>query len=356
MMKILSVVGARPQFVKLFPVHLAAVKHGVTHRIVHTGQHYDPKMSENIFVDLGIPEPDVNLEVGSGSHAEQTGQMIMGLEPVIEAEKPDWVLVYGDTNSTIAAALAATKIHVPVAHLEAGLRSGNRMMPEELNRIATDHLSDVLLAPTRQAMEQLGREGLAEKSFLVGDVMVDACFLTRDRVLAHPPVIPSAFAAETSFALATIHRAENTNSKDRIEKILTWLGQQDIEVRLLAHPRLVSKCHEFGLSIADFGVQPFEPLTYSEMIFALASAAGVITDSGGLQKEAFLMRVPSVTVRTETEWPETFVGGWNVLDNALSLDVVKHFQRDRGETNFEAFGDGDAAERVIRILTEKAQR
>lgn len=355
-MKILSVVGARPQFVKLFPIHRAAVRHGVTHRIVHTGQHYDPKMSENIFADLGIPEPDLNLEVGSGSHAEQTGQMLIGLEPVIESEKPDWVLVYGDTNSTIAAALAATKIHVPVAHLEAGLRSGNKLMPEEHNRIATDHLSDILLAPTQQAMQQLDREGLGEKSFLVGDVMVDACFLTRDRVLVHPPTMPPAFETETDFALATIHRAENTNTRERIEQILTWLGQQEIEVRLLAHPRLVRKCNEFGLTISDFGVHPFEPLSYSEMIFALASAMGVITDSGGLQKEAFLMRVPCVTVRTETEWPETLVGGWNVLDNDLSMNATNHFRSAHTEANVEVFGDGHSAERVIELLIQEAKR
>lgn len=355
-MKILSVVGARPQFVKLFPIHRAVMKHGLTHRIVHTGQHYDPKMSENIFDDLGIPEPDVNLEVGSGSHAQQTGQILIGLEPVIEAEKPDWVLVYGDTNSTIAAALAATKIHVPVAHLEAGLRSGNKLMPEEHNRIATDHLSDILFAPTQQAMQQIEREGLREKSFLVGDVMVDACFLTRDRVLAHPPVMPSAFEAETDFALATIHRAENTNSRERIEQILTWLGQQEIEVRLLAHPRLVGKCNEFGLTISDFGVHPFEPLSYSEMIFALTAAKGVITDSGGLQKEAFLMRVPCVTVRAETEWPETLDGDWNVLDNDLSMNVATHFRNEHTGADFEVFGDGCAAERVVELLIREAKR
>lgn len=354
-MKILSVVGARPQFVKLFPVHLAAMKQGVTHRIVHTGQHYDPNMSEHIFADLGIPEPDVNLEVGSGSHAQQTGKMLMGIESVLEAEKPDWVLVYGDTNSTVAAALAAVKIHVPVAHLEAGLRSGNKMMPEEHNRIATDHLSDILLAPTHQAMQQLEREGLGEKSFLVGDVMVDACFLTRDRVVAHPPAMPSAFEAETDFVLATIHRAENTSSRERIEQILAWLGQQDIEVRLLAHPRLVGKCEEFGLVLTDFGVRPFEPLNYSEMIFALTSAKGVITDSGGLQKEAFLMRVPCITVRTETEWPETLAGGWNVLDNGLSLKAAQHFAAARAEVNFDVFGDGHSAERVIEILTREVK-
>lgn len=355
-MKILSVVGARPQFVKLFPIHRAAMKYGVTHRIVHTGQHYDPNMSEHIFADLGIPEPDVNLEVGSGSHAQQTGKILMGLEPFIQSEKPDWVLVYGDTNSTVAAALAAVKIHVPVAHLEAGLRSGNKMMPEEHNRVATDHLSDILLAPTQQAMQQLECEGLGKKSFLVGDVMVDACVLTRERVLAHPPKMSPAFEAEADFALATIHRAENTSSKERIKQILVWLGQQDIEVRLLAHPRLVGKCEEFGLVLSDFGVRPFEPLNYSEMVFALTAAKGVITDSGGLQKEAFLMRVPCVTVRTETEWPETLVGGWNVLDNNLSMNVVERFATARTEINSDVFGDAHAAERVIEVLIEESSR
>lgn len=349
-MKILSVVGARPQFVKLFPMHTAAVLAGIEHRIVHTGQHYDPNMSALIFQDLGIPEPDVNLEIGSGSHAEQTGAMLMALEPVILHEKPDWVLVYGDTNSTLAAALASVKIHVPVAHLEAGLRSGNTLMPEEHNRIATDHLSNVLLAPTPEAMQHLGNEGLGERSYLVGDVMVDACNLTLQRVLADPPQMPSAFDSKAEYAIATIHRAENTDSSKRIESILQWLSSQDLEIRLLAHPRFVNKCKEFGIDLDSFGVKLFKPLTYSQMIFALNNAKGVVTDSGGLQKEAFLMRLPTITVRKETEWSDTLTGGWNILDNDLTANFHAHFGKARQAANFDVFGTGDSASRALQIL------
>lgn len=348
-MKILSVVGARPQFIKLAPVHLAAQKFGIEHIVVHTGQHYDPSMSQLIFSDLGLPNPKYNLEIGSGSHAFQTGNMMIGLEPIISAENPDWVLVYGDTNSTIAAALSAVKIHTKVAHLEAGLRSSNRAMPEEHNRIATDHLSDILFAPTEQAMIQLEKENLGEKSYLVGDVMVDACLTVKENAIH-----VSSKDKVSNYVICTIHRAENTNSKNRITEILQKLANINFEVRLVAHPRLMAKCDEFGIDLHNFGVHVLPPLSYSQMVKAVLGAVGVITDSGGLQKEAFLLETPCVTVRTETEWPETVSSGWNILDPEISSDVEAFFVHKRSAPDIAVYGDGLAAEKMISVLLENA--
>jgi UDP-N-acetylglucosamine 2-epimerase (non-hydrolysing) len=355
-MKIVSVVGARPQFIKLAPIHFAAEKLGVEHKVIHTGQHYDPAMSEELFGDLGLPAPDYNLEIGSGSHAIQTGKILMAIEPLLQAEKPDWVLVYGDTNSTVAAALAAVKLHIPVAHLEAGLRSGNRAMPEEHNRIATDHLADLLLAPTDSAVVHLQGEGLGARTELVGDVMVDVCWLTRGRTQDTPPRLPAAFTGIDEYIVATLHRAENTGAKERIEQLLDWLADQHVPVILLVHPRLLAKAQEFGLTLERPGIVLCEPLTYSQMVYAVSNAQGVITDSGGLQKEAFLLNSPCITLRTETEWPETVESGWNVLaPNPEGFDSKTFFQSARPPIIGLPFGDGGASERTIAALQANAK-
>ena len=349
-MKILSVVGARPQFVKLSPIDVALRAAGHEHIIVHTGQHYAPELSKALFTDLGMPAPHVNLEVGSGSHARQTAGMLVGLEEAFLSFAPDWVLAYGDTNSTLAAALAAVKLQRPIAHLEAGLRSGNRLMPEEHNRVVTDHLSDLLLAPTETAMNHLSAEGLAERSRLVGDVMADVCYRVLGAVTASAPTMPDGWIDSPEAVLATVHRAENTDDPQRLEFVLDQLAGVAGPVLLVAHPRLVAKASEFALSLERPGLRPISSLNYSQMVYAVSRAAGVITDSGGLQKEAYLLGTPCITIRTETEWPETLVDGRNVVDPNFDVDATAHFARKQSRPTTTAFGDGHAAEKVVEAL------
>lgn len=349
-MRILSVVGARPQFIKLAPVDRAIRERGHEHIILHTGQHYAAELSENLFIDLGIPEPDVNLSIGSGSHAKQTAAMMVGIEEELIRLQPDWVLVYGDTNSTIAAAIAASKIHIPIAHLEAGLRSFNRIMPEELNRIATDHLADLLLAPSETAMGHLADEGLTDISVLVGDVMVDVCLQTQERVSAEPPVMPEAFGTQQPYYLATIHRAENTDDPARLAFVLQRIASSSKPVLLIAHPRLVNKAKEFGIDLQQSTITVLPSLSYSQMVYAVSNAEGVLTDSGGLQKEAFILNTPCLTARTETEWSETARLGWNKVDPHLESDFEEYFSAHRGPRQEEPFGTGDAAERTVIAL------
>lgn len=355
-MKIVSVVGARPQFVKLAPIHKAALAAGVEHVIVHTGQHYDPMLSDVFFEDLGIGAPDVHLGVGSGSHGTQTGAMLAALDGVFDEHRPDWVLVYGDTNSTIAATLSAVKMHIPVAHLEAGLRSFNRRMPEEHNRVMTDHAADLLLAPTQVAVDHLAHEGLAERTVLVGDVMTDVLFDVRDHVGEEGSILLDELGLEAGgYYLATIHRAENTDDAARLAEIASALGSLDRPVVLLAHPRVVAKAAAHGIDMNQGTLIAHAPLAYPDLIAAALSSAGVVTDSGGLQKEAFLLRVPCTTVRTETEWVETVQLGWNVLANTAD-EIASSVDRARpSDTDAQPYGDGRAAERVIEVLT-RSQR
>lgn len=354
-MKILSVVGARPQFVKLAPVHRAAAAAGVDHVIVHTGQHYDPMLSDIFFADLRIAAPNAHLGVGSASHGVQTGLMLSALDAVLAEHQPDWVLAYGDTNSTVAAALSAVKMHVPVAHLEAGLRSFNRRMPEEHNRVATDHLADLLLAPTQVAVDHLAREGLADRTALVGDVMTDVLFSVRDSLAGTQPSITQGLdMPQGGYYLATIHRAENTDDRGRLDQVLSALSRLDKPVLLLAHPRLVARAHSHGIPISRGSLVAREPLGYPELIAAAQRSAGVITDSGGLQKEAFLLRVPCTTVRSETEWVETVELGWNVLANTAEEIASAATRRRPPETAAMPYGDGRAAVRVISTLIERA--
>ncbi|WP_430645966.1 non-hydrolyzing UDP-N-acetylglucosamine 2-epimerase [Agromyces sp. GXS1127] len=347
-MRILSVVGARPQFVKLAPIaHAMAGR--AEHVIVHTGQHYDEAMSDVFFRDLGIPEPDVNLEVGSGRHGAQTAAMLAGLEPVFEEYAPDWVLVYGDTNSTLAAAVAAVKMHLPLAHLEAGLRSFNRRMPEEHNRVLTDHAADLLLAPSEVAMRHLAHEGLAERSVMVGDVMTDVLFATRDAVAGEP--LPLDGVEPGAFYLSTIHRPDNTDDPTRLTAILDSLASLDRPVVLLAHPRLRALAEQHGLSLDRGALHAIPPLAYPQLVAAAAASAGVVTDSGGLQKEAFLLRVPCTTIRPETEWVETVELGWNRLVDPETQDLAAAVVRPLpAATDATPYGDGHAARRVVDAL------
>lgn len=352
-MKVLSVVGARPQFVKLAPIAEALGRAGAEHVIVHTGQHYDPGMSDVFFADLRIPAPDVHLAVGSGSHGAQTGAMLGPLEEVMDSHRPDWVLVYGDTNSTLAAAVAAVKIHLPLAHLEAGLRSFNRRMPEEHNRVLTDHAADLLLAPTQVAMDHLAHEGLAARSVLVGDVMTDVCFRVRDAVATsgtRPAGVP-----EGDYLVATVHRAENTDDPARLRAIVAALAALPVPLVLLAHPRLRARCAEHGIALEQGSIVVADPLPYPEMVAAVLGSVGVVTDSGGLQKEAFLLGRACTTLRTETEWVETLEGGWNVL-LPQEPDLARLSQvalRGPGALpQATPYGAGDAADRVVRVLQD----
>lgn len=352
-MHVLSVVGARPQFVKLAAIDKAFRAADVRHTIVHTGQHYDPMLSDVFFEDLGISAPDVHLGVGSGTHGKQTGAMLAALDDVLLEYQPDWVLVYGDTNSTIAAALAAVKMHIPVAHLEAGLRSFNRRMPEEHNRVLTDHASDLLLAPTTVAAEHLATEGLAERTIVVGDVMTDVLLAVRDELEGKPsPIMEELGLPERGYHLATIHRPDNTDNKERLELLLDSLGAVSQPVVLLAHPRLVAKCEEHGITIERGNLVAHRPLAYPDLIASALKARSIITDSGGLQKEAFLLRVPGTTVRPETEWVETVELGWNVLGEPGPA-LVEAVERPRpADTDATPYGDGKAAERVAATLQE----
>ena len=349
-MKILSVVGARPQFVKLAPIAQECAARGVEHVIVHTGQHYDPMLSDVFFSDLGIPDPDVHLGAGSGSHGVQTGSILAAMDEVLEEHRPDWVLVYGDTNSTLAGALSAVKLHVPVAHLEAGLRSFNRRMPEEHNRVLTDHAADLLLAPTQVARDHLAAEGLGPRTVVVGDVMIDVLHRVRDELVDSDEVLDDLGMPPRGFSLATIHRAENTDDPARLGAIVTALQEVDHPVVLLAHPRLRARAAEHGLDLDGGALTTRDPLAYPRLVGAVSRARGVITDSGGLQKEAFALRTPCTTVRTETEWVETVELGWNVLVEPGPA-VARAASRPAPEpTDAAPYGEGRAAAAVLDAL------
>jgi UDP-N-acetylglucosamine 2-epimerase len=351
--KVVTVVGARPQFVKAAPVsRVLRARH--TEVLVHTGQHYDDAMSAAFFRDLQIPEPDLNLEVGSGTHGAQTGEMLRRLEPALAEHRPDGVLVYGDTNSTLAAAVVTSKLSFSgrrpwLAHVEAGLRSFNAAMPEERNRIVADHLSDLLLAPTAVAMRHLAREGLADRAELVGDVMVDAFRWAAARAGEH---LPRAAREHPGYVLLTMHRAENVDDPERLRGLL---GALEVDRPLLfpVHPRTAGTLRSAGLRLPA-NVVPSEPLGYLQMVAAELAAAAIATDSGGVQKEAYLAGVPCITLRAETEWTETVEAGWNRLvggdPGGLRDALADERFMDRSRPRPELFGDGRAAERIVRSL------
>lgn len=346
----MSVVGARPQFVKLSPIATAFNAADIEHVIVHTGQHYDALLSDSFFQELGIPRPDYQLAVGSGSHGKQTGQMLAELEEIMMQVSPDWVLVYGDTNSTLAAALAAVKLQIPVAHLEAGLRSFNRAMPEEHNRVLTDHCADLLLAPTEVGAQHLAAEGLAGRTVVVGDVMTDVLGQVKQSVEHDPLPIEAMRSGE--YYVATLHRPVNTDNLDHLGPILASLQAMDAPVFLLAHPRLQDRAQKAGLWGDTGSLRWCDPLPYPQLVRAVMDARAVVTDSGGLQKEAFLLRTPCITVRTETEWVETVELGWNMLvePGPQILQASKTLRPE--STDAQPYGDGHAAERVCGALRD----
>jgi len=317
-MKTISIVGARPQFIKAAAVSRVLQKtQGVREVLVHTGQHYDANMSEVFFEELEIPRPDYNLGIGSATHGAQTGRMLEAIEEVLLREKPDWVLVYGDTNSTLAGALAAVKLHIPVAHIEAGLRSFNRRMPEEINRVLTDHASDILFAPTKAAVENLRREGISEEQIqLVGDVMYDAALYYGKKAECQSQSLNRLGLKPKEYILATIHRAENTDDPRRLRAIFEGLAEVDQEMKVVLplHPRTRVVLVEVGLydKVAR-SVCLIEPVGYLDMVMLEKNARAIATDSGGVQKEAFFHRVPCLTLREETEWVELVDLGWNCI-------------------------------------------
>lgn len=349
-MKVLSVVGARPQFIKVKPMHTALQAQGIDHIIVHTGQHYDEKMSTVFFEGLGLPPVAVNLGVGSGLHGRQTGAMLEGLESVFIEENPSWVLVYGDTNSTVAAALAASKLELKVVHIEAGLRSFDRAMPEEVNRVLTDHASDLLMAPTDLAMTNLATEGLASRSVLVGDVMADLFKMTKP--LLRPGIASEIAGIDGDYLAATIHRAANTNNEAQLRQLVWALASLELPVLLVAHPRLISAARNFKIDLGIGAIRLLEPLDYITMLSVVSDARGLVTDSGGLQKEAFLLGISCTTLRSETEWPETLVGGMNVLD-PQGANLADFAARFAAKPKSQPFGDGHAAERIVRVLVNQ---
>lgn len=340
--KVLTVIGARPQFIKAAPVSRALKSAGLDERIIHTGQHFDAGMSDVFFDELHIPKPSHHLGVSGGGHGDMTGRMMQALEPVFVQEKPDWALVYGDTNSTLAGALVAAKLHIPVAHVEAGLRSFNRRMPEEVNRILTDHVSALLLCPTQIAIDNLRNEGVTEGVHHVGDVMYDAVIESREFSKARPDILASLGIREGRYALATLHRAENTDRRDRLEAVLDFLRQRSaagLTVLLPIHPRTRQKIAEFGLSTA--GITVCDPVGYLDMARLLSACVEVLTDSGGVQKEAYFHRKPCVTLRDETEWVETITHGWNRLWTTDGYAVRK---------DIAEYGDGHSAAIIAKLL------
>ncbi|MGC7871929.1 non-hydrolyzing UDP-N-acetylglucosamine 2-epimerase [Desulfosporosinus sp. SYSU MS00001] len=355
-MKIITVLGARPQFIKAAPLSEALRKNHVE-KIVHTGQHYDYQMSDVFFEELGIPKPDYFLGVGSKQHGAQTGEMLTKVEEVLLKEKPDWVLVYGDTNSTLAGALAAAKLHIPIAHVEAGLRSYNRQMPEEINRVLTDHLSALLFCPTDRAVENLAQEGLTEGVVRTGDVMADALYYharrAEDRQLGENLRYP-----EKSYLLATVHRAENTDNPQRLQGIVEAFASIEGQIVLPLHPRTKKLLQDHKISLPE-NVKLIEPVGYLEMILLEKGAELILTDSGGVQKEAYLWRVPCVTMRNETEWVETVQIGWNTLTGAsadkIAAAVASYRQNPLPPYQENLYGNGRASEEIAAAL-EKQRR
>jgi len=363
-LKIVTIVGARPQFIKAAAVSRAVASHNaaeparpVDERIVHTGQHYDENMSDVFFDELDIPRPHYHLGVGSGPHGAQTGRMLEKIEEVLAAEQPAWCLVYGDTNSTLAGALAAAKLHVPVAHVEAGLRSFNRRMPEEINRVLTDHVAELLFCPTAAAVANLAKEGVTRGVRRTGDVMYDcARHYARKAQAIESPLMGRLGITPHSYFLATVHRAENTDDPERLLGIMGALGDISTGARptvLPVHPRTRARLDELGLSVPP-AVRLVPPVSYLEMVCLEKNAAAILTDSGGVQKEAYFYRVPCITLRDETEWVETVDAKWNTLagaDRATIAAAVAAAPGTDGRLAWKPiYGDGAASDAVVAEL------
>jgi len=363
-MKIATIVGARPQFIKAAPVSrairaAASAGRNVSEILVHTGQHYDDNMSAVFFEELGIAAPDYDLGIGSASHGVQTGAMLAAIERILERERPDRVLVYGDTNSTLAGALAAAKMHIPIAHVEAGLRSYDRRMPEEINRVVTDHLASFLFCPSPAAASNLRKEGIREGVFVVGDIMDEALTEAVVRAKKRETTRGSLFGLarlglkEGGYFLATVHRAENTDDPARLQNILAALKtiSRDLPVVFPVHPRTRKM-----IAAQPWGIRFIDPVGHLEMARLESGAAMILTDSGGMQKEAYWLKVPCVTLRDRTEWVETVASGWNMLagaDKKRIVQAVRNFKRPRRSAPLYGRGSKKrkpTSERIIKIL------
>lgn len=350
-MKILTVVGARPQFIKAAAVS-NIIRSKFNEVLVHTGQHYDENMSKIFFEQLNIPKPDYNLGIGSGSHGKQTGLMLIKLEEIYLKEKPDLVLVYGDTNSTLAGALAASKLLIPVAHVEAGLRSFDMNMPEEQNRILTDHIASILFPPTNTAVVNLRKEGIIKNVYNVGDVMFDAIIDFKKLAEEKSSIIHELDLNNRKYILATIHRAENTNNIQRLKNIISALNDCDRQIVLPLHPRTKKYVANYGLKFED-NIKLIEPVGYLDMINLEMYSEKIVTDSGGVQKEAFFMKKPCITIRNETEWVETVKNGWNIITGTDKLNILNAIKNFIPKTpQKDIFGDGKAGEKILKVLND----
>jgi len=353
---IIYIVGARPNFIKLAPL-IRSTKGEVDFKVMHTGQHYDYEMSELFFEELGLPDPDYHLGVGSGSHGYQTGEMLIRIERVLEKERPKLVIVLGDTNTTLAGALAAVKLKIDVGHVEAGVRSYERFMPEEINRVLVDHMSSLLFAPTPRAVANLQMEGIKENIFLTGDVMLDSFLIYYGIARRSSGIMKALNLKPKNYLLLTIHRAENTDSKERLSNILEGVSGSPWEVIFPAHPRTIAAMKHFSLikRIEEAGnIRIIKPLGYLEMLVLEENAKKILTDSGGIQKEAYFLRVPCVTLRERTEWMETVEEGWNILvgaDRYKIVDAIMNFEGSE-RYNQNIFGDGRASEKIVSIIKD----
>ena len=344
-MKVVTVIGARPQFIKAAAVS-RFLRDRVTELYIHTGQHYDDNMSDIFFREMSIPQPDYNLGIGGGSHGSMTGEMLAGIEKICLEEKPDSLLVYGDTNSTLAGALAAVKLHIPVVHVEAGLRSFNRHMPEEINRLLTDHISTLLFCPSQVAVNNLAAEGITQNVHLVGDVMMDSLAFYTPHAIRHSNILNRLNLAEKDYILLTLHRAENVDQPLRLSNILEALITIDQNIVFPVHPRTRKQLISLGAT-ERFQTNPkihlIDPVGYLDMILLEKSASIIMTDSGGVQKEAYWFQVPCLTLRDETEWTETVDAGWNRLVRINQHDIIVAIQNAKYPlAHPPLYGDGKA--------------
>lgn len=354
-MKIISIVGARPEFIQSSPVSQALKDNHHQEILVHTGQHYDYKMSQTFFDELGIPTPDYNLEAGSGTHARQTAEILIRLEEVLLAEKPDLVIIRGDTNSTIAGALAASKLHIPLAHIEAGERSYNRAMPEEINRLMADAVSDLHFCASQTAVGHLAMEGICSSVHWVGDVMYDAMLRNRPLAREKSKIIQRLGLTPKQYALVTIHRSATTDNPDHLAQVVSTLNQAGESIVFPIHPRTRNALLRSGASLSEH-VCLIEPVGYYDMMVLEENARLIATDSGGVQREAYFMTVPCLTLREETEWVETVQVGWNKLVGIQSSQALAQwFAFQPPAEHPPIFGDGNAAQKIAGIITDKVR-
>lgn len=353
-MKLLFVVGARPNFIKIAPLMTVAQRFPeITSLLVHTGQHYDARMSQVFFEELNIPQPDFNLNVGSASQARQTADIMVKFEELCLTEHPEAVVVIGDVNSTLAAALTAAKLGITIAHIEAGLRSFNRTMPEEINRVVADHLSDLLFAPSQTAMDNLYREGLADKAYFTGDVMYDALLRHLKIAESTSNILAQLNLAKKQYYFATLHRPYNVDQQDVLAEILAAYAQLDAPVVFSVHPRTIRNITTYQLTVAE-NILVHHPFGYLDCLLLEKYAKKIITDSGGMQKEAYFLRVPCITLRPETEWVETLAAGANVLiKNRRKEDIISTVRQESYCDFTEGiYGDGTASEKMIHLLLQ----